>query len=66
MTGNLDDLRAVTQIMAQQRHLRCEDVRQSLTSDAVPVSQTVLDDLARLNREDAAGPSRVRAAVFWV
>lgn len=53
MTGNLDDLRAVTQIMAEQRQLRCEDVRQSLMSDAVPVSQTVLDDLARLNREDA-------------
>lgn len=53
MTDNLDILRAVTQVMARQRHQRCEEVRQSLMSDTVPVSQTVLDDLAWLNREDA-------------
>ena len=53
MTGNLDILRAVTQIMAQQRHQRREEVRHSLVLATVPVPQTVLDDLARLNREDA-------------
>lgn len=35
MTGNLDILRAFTQIMAKQRHQRCEEVRHSLTSATV-------------------------------
>ena len=53
MTANLDILRSVTRIMAQQRHQRREGLRHSLKSATVPVSQTVLDDLSRLNREDA-------------